>query len=493
MYETRIPILHALLAHLRKNPRAYHVPGHKMGRGLSGELGSWLGTTGRLDLTEIPGLDDLHAPEGAILEAQRLAAQAFGADETYFLINGSTAGNMAMIMAALRPGEKIIVPRNLHKSVLSGLILAQADPVFYHPDVDEQFGIPTGVDPQTIADTIGAHPDARAVVLVSPTYHGICSDVRAIADVVHKVGMVLLVDEAHGAHFAFHADLPETAMAGGADIAVQSTHKMLGSLTQSSMLHLQGPRIDRTRLRKKLQLVQSTSPSYLLLASLDCARYQMDTEGEALLGQAIQAVRAGAERLREIPGLQLLEQTARPYPIDPLKWTISVKDLGVTGTEAYQYLYEQHGLYLELSDPDNVLAIFSYTDGELQVQRLLDGLTALSQWAISANGNLGSERVSAPTPIFQTAHVERRIPLHLAVEMETESVPLQQAIGRVAGEMVIPYPPGIPLLTPGEVFTEEMVAHVTHLKRTGVRFQGVDDLSLEHVQVLTEHNNNDNT
>ncbi|HEU4962894.1 MAG TPA: aminotransferase class I/II-fold pyridoxal phosphate-dependent enzyme [Bacilli bacterium] len=479
--------MESILAHLRNHPHSYHVPGHKMGRGLPGEIGQWLGVSGRLDLTEIPGLDDLHTPEGAIRDAQQLAADAFGAEETYFLINGSTAGNLAMIMAAIKPHESILVPRNLHKSVLNGLVLAQATPVFYTPEVDETFGIATGVSVETVRRMVQAHPQARALLITSPTYHGICSDLATIAEVVHAAGMLLLVDEAHGAHFAFHERLPQTAMAAGADMAVQSTHKMLGSLTQSSMLHVQGPRVDRVRLRKRLQLVQSTSPSYLLLLSLDCARHQMVTEGRARLEQALDAVEAGAEALQQLPHLRLLTERdlGGEFRLDPLKWTVDVTDLGQTGGAVYQRLHER-GYTLELSDPQNVVAIFTYADERRQVERLVQAFAGLE-------ATEGTEAVADPLPtnLFAKgevgrapAELERLVPLHEAYEQEAEAVLLPEAAGRAAAEMVIPYPPGIPLIVPGEVWTEDLIAHVSRLLAAGVRFQGAEDAALRVVQVL---------
>jgi arginine decarboxylase len=471
--KSKIPILEAILRHLRTNRLALHVPGHKLGRGLPGEIGMWLSNGGRLDLTEIPGLDDLHAPEGAILEAQRLAARAFGAEETHFLVNGSTAGNLAMIMAAVRPGETILVPRNLHKSVLHGLVLAQARPVYLTPDTVTEFGIASGVSVETVRRAVLRHPEAKAVLVTSPTYHGICSDLCAIADVVHAAGMMLLVDEAHGAHLAFHEELPITAMQAGADAAVQSTHKMLGSLTQTAMLHVQGQRLDRVRLRKRLQLVQSTSPSYLLLASLDAARFLMESEGRERIGRALAAIRAGVQRLKERPGLRLLEQ-ADGYPVDPFKWTIGVGALGRTGAEVYQWLHER-GVTLELSDPWNVLAVFSYADGERQVERLLEALAQVEP---------GDETPALSAGASISFHLEQGVLPFEAFERESEAVSLMEAPGRLAAEMVIPYPPGIPLIVPGEVWTREVADFVQELRLHGTRFQGAEDATLQTVRVL---------
>nr|WP_236588288.1 aminotransferase class I/II-fold pyridoxal phosphate-dependent enzyme [Tumebacillus amylolyticus] len=474
--------MNAILSHLQHSPGSYHVPGHKMGRGLDGALGAWLSQAGRLDLTEIPGLDDLHAPEGAIREAQSLAADAFGAEETYFLVNGSTAGNLAMILTAVRPGEKILVPRNLHKSVLNGLVLAKAQPVFYHPEVHEEYGIASGVAVETVREIVQSHREAKALLIVSPTYHGICSDLKKIAEIVHEAGMMLLVDEAHGAHFAFHESLPETAMESGADMAVQSTHKTLGALTQASMLHVRGPQVDRARLRKRLQLVQSTSPSYLLLASLDVARHQMQTEGHAMMSQAIEAVKKGAGRLATSPHLNLLDENNTPgnFRVDPLKWTIGVTGLHKTGSQVYEHLHLQNRLTLELSDPQNVLAVFTYTDGDRQVDRLVKALQALEPAAKEAR----EHEVLLPKMLYTA--LEAKLLPHEAFEMDTERVPLQGAAGCCAGEMVIPYPPGIPLIVPGEVWTEELISHVQTLRDAGVRFQGVEDSRMQEVRVLPQ-------
>lgn len=464
--------MHAILSHLKNSPASFHVPGHKMGRGLSASFGAWLGPAGRLDLTEIPGLDDLHAPEGAIREAEELAAVAFGAEETFFLINGSTAGNLAMVMTVCRPGDAILVPRNLHKSVIHGLVLAQARPVFYTPEVDRAFGIATAVTTAEIERAVQANPDAKAVLITSPTYHGICSDLTAIADIVHRAGMMLLVDEAHGAHFTFHERLPQTAMAAGADMAVQSTHKLLGALTQASMLHIQGPRIDRVRLRKRLQLVQSTSPSYLLMASLDCARQQMVESGRELLERAIRAADEGRERLRELPGLSLLPAD------DPLKWTINVTELGLSGTEAYRLLHEEQKITLELSDPYNVLAVLTYADGPRGIDRLVTALAKLT---------VQGERIPMAVPAFAEQPVGRAVlPLHMAFDLDSETVPLREAVGKVAAEMVIPYPPGIPLVVPGEEWTIDMIDYIEQLRAAGVRFSGAEDAAINTVQVIRQ-------
>jgi arginine decarboxylase len=278
--QTQTPILAILKASGARDHAPFYAPGHKRGRGASPQLQNLLGLQAlRVDLPELPELDNLFAPEGVIQEAQTLAAEAFGAEQTYFLANGSTCGIEAAILATCGPGDKIIVPRNAHRSVIAGLVLAGAMPVFVEPQYAPELGLVLGISADAIASALHRHPDTRAVLVVSPTYHGICSDIAAIAHLAHAHHLPLLVDEAHGAHFGFHPHLPSTALGQGADLVVQSTHKLLGALTQASMLHTQGHRINRSRLQAALQLTQSTSPSYLLLASLDAARHQMATGG----------------------------------------------------------------------------------------------------------------------------------------------------------------------------------------------------------------------
>ncbi|HEY9736470.1 MAG TPA: aminotransferase class I/II-fold pyridoxal phosphate-dependent enzyme, partial [Trichocoleus sp.] len=299
--QTQAPLLEALTQSARRPHAAFYAPGHKRGQGIPKRLQALLGeSVFAADLPELPELDNLFAPEGAIAQAQALAAAAFGAEQTYFLANGSTCGIEAAVLAACRPGEKIVVPRNAHQSVVSALILSGALPVWVQPEYDASWDLVGAVRPEAVAMALQQHPDSRAVLVVSPTYQGICSDLAGIADIAHSYGLPLLVDEAHGPHFTFHPDLPTPALAAGADLAVQSTHKVLSALTQASMLHVQGDRICRQRLQRALQLTQSTSPSYLLLASLDAARQQMALEGYSLLSETLNRVLEARSHLQHL-------------------------------------------------------------------------------------------------------------------------------------------------------------------------------------------------
>ncbi|GAX88698.1 aminotransferase class I/II-fold pyridoxal phosphate-dependent enzyme [Effusibacillus lacus] len=486
--DKQIPVLEALQDHLKKNPLPLHVPGHKMGRGFPAEAAVWLGAGLRLDLTELPGLDDLHQPSGAIEEAQQLAAHAFRCDETYFLVGGSTAGNLAMILTVCRPGDKVVIPRNAHKSVHNAVMLAGARPVYLTPDVDEEFGIPTVIHSEQVELALQENPDAQAVLIASPTYQGVCSDIREIAAVVHHHGKPLLVDEAHGAHFSFHEELPPSSIQCGADLVVQSTHKMLGSLTGTAMLHGNRGRYDRERLRTMLGMVQTSSPSYLMLLSLDAARFQMQTQGRKLLGQALQTIAQGRRECGQIQGLRLYEGSGDVSLIDPFKWWIQVKGLGISGLEADQILRENLGIYCEMADEGHVLAVFSFADTDKQVNRLLQGLRSLKEYIKSDWRQKLSKTVSGPAEHF--FRLEQAMLPKDALQGFCQRVKLEEAAGQVAAEPVIPYPPGIPLILPGERYTKELIEYLQEMKTIGTRFQGTDDPTLEYVRVIEQESAN---
>ncbi|NER79371.1 MAG: aminotransferase class V-fold PLP-dependent enzyme, partial [Leptolyngbya sp. SIO1D8] len=304
---TLTPLLSALTQAATRDHAAFYAPGHKRGQGISPLLSRLLGPqVFPADLPELPELDNLFAPEGPIQQAQQLAAIAFGADETFFLANGSTCGIEAAMLAVCSPGDKVLVPRNAHRSVLAALILSGARPVFLSPAYDTQWDLAYGITRESVASAFEQHPDLRAVVMVSPSYQGICSDVATICGDVHARSAVVIVDEAHGPHLRFHPQFPPGAISGGADLVIQSTHKVLSALTQASMLHVQGSRVERDRLRQALQLTQSTSPNYLLLASLDAARQQMAIAGKTLMEQTLEIAKQIRSQLEALSPLQCL-------------------------------------------------------------------------------------------------------------------------------------------------------------------------------------------
>lgn len=317
---------------------AFHTPGHKQGQSMEPEFRALVGHAAlRLDLTELDELDDLHHPEGVIDEAQTLAAEAFGAEATYFLVNGATAGIHAMIGAVCNPGETLIVPRDAHPAVAGGLTLAGARPMWLHAHRDDDGALPLAVTPEAVASALIAHPEARGVLVTSPTPDGLVCDLAAIATLCHAHGKPLLVDESHGAHLHFHPGLPPSAMACGADAAVQATHETLSALAQAAMLHVRGERVSRPRVRNVLQLIQSSSPNYLLMASLDTARRQMALHGQELLEGAIALAQDARHRLNALPGLDVLG-AGDHVALDPTRLTVRVSGLGLTGFQAQAVL-----------------------------------------------------------------------------------------------------------------------------------------------------------
>ena len=303
MNQNQIPLLDAIISNAKRPHTAFYTPGHKQGKGISSKLTEYFGKSiFTADLTELTELDCLFAPEGVIKQAQQLAADAFGSSQTWFLVNGSTCGIEAAILATCNNNDKIILPRNVHSSVISGLILSGAIPIFINPEYDTNLNIAHSITAESISKALRKHPDTKAVMMVYPTYYGVCGDIKTIAEQTSKYNIPLIVDEAHGSHFAFHSELPVSALSAGADLTVQSIHKTIGAMTQASMLHIQGERININRLNKALQLTQSTSPSYVLLASLDAARQQIAIHGQELLTQTLQLAEEAKNRINEIPG-----------------------------------------------------------------------------------------------------------------------------------------------------------------------------------------------
>lgn len=485
------PIIDALKGYVDDGVIRFHMPGHK-GRPVGDNLlTSLLGKeVFAADVTNVPGLDDLHQTQGVIKKAQEMAARVFGADCTYFLINGSSCGLQALVMAVCNPGEKILVPRNMHRSILSGIILSGAIPIFFQPEYDDNFGISLGTAPETIAQCLDAHPDVRAVILVNPTYHGVSSDVARIASIVHAFNIPLLVDEAHGPHLCFHENLPPTVLESGADASVQGSHKILAAFTQSSMLHIKGNVIDRHRLEACLRLLQSTSTSYLLLASLDAARAQMFSCGRRLIQNAMELAAYLRLKIFEIPGFSVLGAISGNkinskkcfFGLDPIKVTVSVRELGVTGLWAERWLREKHHIQVEMSDVFNVLLIIGFGHLPAEIDAFLTALRDMKKY-IAAN------QIQAIHSNIEELNVMPGIP-RLAISPRKAfgaaavTLPLQQAVGRISAEVVACYPPGIPALCPGEKITGEIVDYLMINKNLGAHFQGCTDPGMHTLRVI---------
>ncbi len=480
-----MPLLERLRQCSQQPQSAFHTPGHKRGQGISAALRDCLGSTlFPADLPELPELDNLFAPQGVIKVAQDLAAATFGAEQTWFLANGSTAGVIASILATCNPGEKIILPRNVHYSAISGLILAGAIPVFIQPEYDAQLDIAHSVTVESVATALATHPDARAVMLVYPTYYGVCGDVAAIAHLCHQHHKPLLVDEAHGAHFACHPDLPPPALTAGADVAVQSTHKTLSALTQAAMLHVKGDRIDRQRLARSLALVQSTSPSYLLLASLDAARQQVATVGRHQWEQALQLADWAQQRIHAIPGLSTLGSVLCGTPgfvaLDRTRLTVTVSALGIDGFRADDYLREQFDVVAELPSLHNLTFIVTPGNTVADMERMVAAFQSLAQ----VQGDVTDRQPSTvPVALPALAATPLSDP-RAAFFAPRETISLTNAIARVSAEMVCPYPPGIPVLLPGEVITAGAIAMLQQILAAGGTVSGCADPGLETLQVV---------
>ncbi len=487
--QSQTPLLSALQAGGQRPHAAFYAPGHRRGQGASARLRELLGSAALAsDLPELPELDNLFAPEGVILAAQELAAVAFGADRTFFLANGSTCGIEAAILATCGPGDKIIVPRNAHRSVIAGLVLAGAMPIFVSPECG--LGLALGVKVEHIAAALAHHPDTRAILLVSPTYHGVCSEVGAIAALAHHHGIPLVVDEAHGPHFAFHPDLPTPALALGADLVVQSTHKVLGALSQAAMLHVRGARIDLPRLQGALQLTQSSSPSALLLASLDAARHQMATEGIERLEPAIALSLHLRSELASISGLGVIEKSAiaafsSVSDLDVTRLTVDVSGLGLTGLEADEILHGDLGVTVELPEMQHLTLIVSLGNTAEDGQRCSAGFRALAErlppQTAAANSAPQFSLLENAEPVFALPAVSPR----QAFFTETETVTAENAVGRISAETISAYPPGIPALVAGEVIGERAIAHLADVKRQGGYLTGGSDATLKTLRILS--------
>jgi len=480
-----MPLLEALRVQAHRPHAPFYTPGHKRGRGIAPSLADLLGSAVfQADLPELPNLDNLFAPEGVIGQAQALAAEAFGADRTWFLANGSTCGIEAAILTTCRPGEKIVLPRNAHRSAIAALVLSGAIPVFVEPDYDPQLGIAHGITPAAIACALRQHPDAKAVMVVYPTYYGVCGDIEAIARLVHQHGIPLLVDEAHGAHFGFHPDLPISALAAGADLVVQSTHKLLGAMTQAAMLHVQGTQVDGDRLSQTLQLVQSTSPSYLLLASLDAARQQMATQGKQLMTQTLTLAHQARTQLSQIPRISVLSAKSAGSSsgfaaLDPTRLTVTTMGLGLTGFAADEILHQQLGVTAELPSLQHVTFIISLGNTPSDIEQLVNAFVHLSQHTLST-------RFSIPHFPFPTSHFLLPISPREAFFAPAEVRAIAHAVGRISAEIVCPYPPGIPVLLPGEEITEGAIAYLQQVIAAGGVITGCADPDLDTLKVVID-------
>jgi arginine/lysine/ornithine decarboxylase len=485
--QNQTPLIDALKACKTRPHAPFYTPGHKRGMGISPILTDLIGKdVFRADLTELAELDNLFSPQSAILAAQELAAEAFGAEKTWFLVNGSTCGIEAAILATCRMGDKIILPRNVHSSVISGLILSGAIPIFINPEYNEDLDIAYSITPEAVKATLIKHPDAKAVLIVYPTYYGVCGDLKSIAEITHQYNIPLIVDEAHGAHFAFHPELPTSALSVGADLTVQSIHKTLGAMTQASMLHIQGKRIDIDRVNKALQLVQSTSPSFILLASLDAARQQMAIHGKKLLSQTLELANIAKKKITTIPGLSILQlpqyDNSGFLILDQTRLTVNVSQLGITGFIADD-LINDLGVTPEFSSLQNLIFIISIGNTESDIQKLIQTLFNLSQ-KFDQNYLLTSECQPCKNRNDNIISYTVSISPREAFFANSETLLVENTENQICAEIVCPYPPGIPILMPGELITNTALEYLQKIKNMGGFITGCADETLQTLKVV---------
>jgi len=487
----RVPILEALNRYQTAETSAFHTPGHKQGKGFSWEYKDILQENlFSYDLTEVLGLDDLHNPTGAIKEAQGLAANLFKAEETFFLVNGTSSGLQATIMALFGPKDEIIVPRNIHHSVFTGLIYSGAIPRFIYPHYETRFGITLGITLKQVKQAIKDYPQAKGILLIHPSYYGISSEFEAIVQYAKARNKIVIVDEAHGAHFMFSHQLPLSAMEAGADVAVQSSHKTLSSLTQSSLLHVRDYSGPFKTIKDALRLVQTSSPSYLLLASLDIMRHQFANYGDKLVEETLETARKIRRELEAVDDITLLQEKdllgVGNFQLDPTKILINVATLGITGHEAEKVLREDFNVQVELSDLRNVLALITVGDGFETGQKFIAGIKGLvKKYERNANIGLSLDKSDEKTRVAGLKLEQHMTPRDAWFGVK-ESIKIGQAEGRILGEEIVPYPPGIPLAIPGEVITDELIRLLENMRESRTKLQGVQDASLHYLRVIKD-------
>lgn len=467
------PILNKLKDIRKKEKVSFHMPGHKG----KNTFINWADYIPYMDTTELPGLDNLHDPKGVIEESQRLAAKAFGAKKTIYSVNGTTGGIYIALAAITNPGDKILIQRQSHKSIYNGAILNRLNIDYIYTNYNEKFHLYTGINPMDVELKLKEDEDIKAVVISHPNYFGVCSDIEKIAEIVHKYNRILLVDEAHGSHFVFSNKLPIPALKAGADISVQSIHKTLPSLTQTSMIHVGSSRVNIDKLKSMSSLYQTTSPSYIFMLSLEMARAYMEGEGKNRLDKNIDAIYKLIEDLNSIDRVYA-------FTLDKEDRTIKDKDItkilfgieGMKGTDLNKILMEDYGIFMEMADYYYVLALTTLMNDIEDFESLK---RALKEIAGKADDNSKLKTFDFKLPKFKV-----KLPIYEAYYSSKELVPLEKSIGRVSSSFIIPYPPGVPLICPGEIITKELVEYIDFSSNIGVDIIGVIGYNRKKIEVV---------
>ena len=481
--QNQAPIYEALVKLRKKRLVPFDVPGHKRGRG-NPELVELLGEKCvGIDVNSMKPLDNLGHPISIIRDAEELAAHAFGASHAFLMIGGTTSSVQTMILSTCKAGDKIILPRNVHKSAINALVLCGAIPIYIEMSVDPKIGIALGLENDRVAKTIKDHPDAKAILINNPTYYGICSDLRGLTKMAHKAGMMVLVDEAHGAHLHFTGKLPISAMDAGADMAAVSMHKSGGSLTQSSLL-LIGEQMNPEYVRQIINLTQSTSASYLLMASLDISRRNLALRGKESFEKVIELSEYARREINAIGGYyayskELIDGVS-VCDFDVTKLSVYTQGIGLTGIEVYDLLRDEYDIQIEFGDIGNILAYISIGDRIQDIERLVGALADIKRLYSRDGKNLIAGEYIQPELVLSPQE---------AFYSERKSLTLDESVGQVCGEFVMCYPPGIPILAPGERITQEIVDYIQFAKERGCSLQGTEDPEVNHINVIKRKEN----
>ena len=477
--QSRAPIYEALERFRKMRVVPFDVPGHKRGRG-NPELTRFLGEQCvGVDVNSMKPLDNLCHPVSVIREAEQLAAEAFGAAHAFLMVGGTTSSVQSMVLTACKRGDEIILPRNVHRSVINALVLCGAIPVYVNPEVNHRLGISLGMKREQVAKAIEEHPNAVAILVNNPTYYGICSDLKAIVEMAHKAGMLCLADEAHGTHFYFGENLPISAMAAGADMASVSMHKSGGSLTQSSFL-LAGPNMQEGYIRQIINLTQTTSGSYLLMSSLDISRRNLALRGRQSFQKVTEWAEYARDEINAIGGYYAygkeLVNGSSVFDFDVTKLCVFTRDIGLDGIEVYDILRDEYDIQIEFGDIGNIMAYISIGDRIRDIERLVGALAEISRLYSREEKSFEIDREMLLPNVLASPQE--------AFYAEKERLPIKQTAGRISGEFVMAYPPGIPILAPGEEITKDIIDYILYSVEKGCSMQGMEDSKLEYLNVL---------
>ncbi|WP_425805740.1 aminotransferase class I/II-fold pyridoxal phosphate-dependent enzyme [Desulfitobacterium sp. Sab5] len=478
--QAKAPIYEALKKYRSMRVVPFDVPGHKQGKG-NPELTDFLGEKClSVDVNSMKPLDNLVHPVSVIKEAEELAADAFGAKHAFFMVNGTTSAVQAMIMSVCKQGEKIIMPRNVHRSAINALIISGAIPVYVNPGVNKKLGIPLGMAIDDVRKAIAENPDAKAIFVNNPTYYGICSDLKSITELAHRHHMYVLVDEAHGTHFYFGENMPLSAMAAGSDMSAVSMHKTGGSLTQSSFLLINN-QLSVGHVRQTINLTQTTSGSYLLLSSLDISRRNLALDGKAIFNKVSSLANYARDEINKIGGYYAFSKELingdSVFDFDCTKLSVYTREIGLAGIEVYDILRDDYGIQIEFGDIGNILAIISVGDRALALERLVSSLSEIKRLHTRDKAGMFDHEYINPEVVM---------PPQQAFYSNQHSVAIQNSKGYICGEFVMAYPPGIPILAPGERITQEIIDYIAYAKAKGCFLTGTEDMAIEKIKVVEE-------